>query len=55
MAEEKQAPRKAEKAEKKPDHPDTPSGLGLAAAEGEKDEAKAAALYQEAKRKARWG
>jgi hypothetical protein len=48
MAEKKDAPKKAE-------HPDTPSGLGLQAAEGEKDEAKAAELYQEAKRKARWG
>jgi hypothetical protein len=48
MAEKKAEAKKAE-------HPDTPSGLGLQAAEGEKDEAKAAELYQAAKKAARWG
>jgi hypothetical protein len=38
----------------KSEHPDTPSGQGLAAAAG-KEGAEAAEAYQEAKRKARWG
>lgn len=45
---------KPAKAEKKAEYPDTPSGLGLKAAEG-KEGAEAAEAYQEAKRKARWG
>lgn len=44
----------AKKEAKKVEHPDTPSGLGLAAAEGKSDE-EAAEAYQEAKKKARWG
>lgn len=35
-------------------HPDTPSGKGLAAAEGKSGEA-AAEAYAEAKKKERWG
>jgi hypothetical protein len=51
MAEKKT---EAKKAEPKVEHPDTPSGLGLKAAEGKEGD-EAAAAYQEAKRKARWG
>ena len=46
---------KKKAAEKKPEYPDTPSGLGLKAAAGEKDEAKAAELYHAKKKEARWG
>ena len=46
--------KKAAKAEPKVEHPDTPSGLGLAAAEGLEGEA-AAEAYQAAKKAARWG
>jgi hypothetical protein len=42
------------KAEAKVEHPDTPSGLGLAAAEGKTDAA-AAEAYAAAKKQARWG
>lgn len=38
----------------KADRPDTPSGVGLQAAEG-LEGPEAAAAYEEAKRKARWG
>lgn len=50
MAEKKTAEKKEPKAE----HPDTPSGLGLKAAEGKTGEA-AADAYQAAKKAARWG
>ena len=49
-----EAKKTAKKEEPKAEIPDTPSGLGLKAAEGKKDE-EAAEAYQEAKRKARWG
>jgi hypothetical protein len=51
MAEKKAADKKAEP---KPEHPDTPSGLGLQAAEGKEGD-EAAEAYHAAKKAARWG
>lgn len=52
MAETKTATK--QKAEPKTSHPDTPSGLGLKAAEGLEGE-KASEAYWKAYNKARWG
>lgn len=51
---EKTAAASAKAQEKGAPHPDTPSGLGLQAAEGKTGE-KASEAYQEAKKAARWG
>lgn len=51
MAEKKTAEKKAEP---KVEHPDTPSGLGLKAAEGKEGE-EASEAYHAAKKAARWG